>query len=141
MGRDRKLSVATPPLETLSRHKVFCRDRKGPTLVKLCHDIRGPVSRPKHLVLAPNPVATKNLCRESRPKISFLTEKTSVATQPLSMLGNLVVTRRSLLQHRDRKLCRASQPSVHVCCACPDRVVCLALEPCHNTEDLVATQG
>ena len=60
-------------LATLSRHKIFCRKRHGPALGKLCRDIRGPLSRPKHLVLAPKPCRdtkflsrneAKNLCRD-----------------------------------------------------------------------------
>ena len=67
MSRDRKLFVATPPLQTLSRHKIFCRDRKGLALGKLCCDTRGALSGSKHPVPAPNPVTTLNFCRDTRP--------------------------------------------------------------------------
>ena len=36
--------VTTPPLEFLLRHKVLCHNRNVPTLGKLCHDIRRPLS-------------------------------------------------------------------------------------------------
>ena len=68
MGRNRKLSVTTPPLQTLLPHKIFCHDRNGPALGKLCHDIRGPLSQPKHPIPALNPVVTQNLCHDTGQK-------------------------------------------------------------------------
>ena len=41
VGLDWKLFVATPPLQTLSRHKIFYRDRNGPVLGKLCRVTQG----------------------------------------------------------------------------------------------------
>ena len=81
VGRDRILSITTPPLQTLSRHKIFCRDKNGSTLGKLCRDTRGPLSRPKHPFPAPNPVVTQNFYRDVGPKIYISIEKASVATQ------------------------------------------------------------
>ena len=80
-GLVRKPSIATPPLQTLSRHKIFCHDRNGSALGKHCLDTRGPLSRPKYPVPAPNPFATQNFCHDAGQKIIVATEKASVATQ------------------------------------------------------------
>ena len=67
VGRDRKLFVSTPPLQTLSRHKILYRDRNSPALGKLCRDTRGPLSRPKHPIPNPNPMVTLNFYRNTMP--------------------------------------------------------------------------
>ena len=107
MGYNRKLSVATPPLQTLSRHKIFCRNRNGPALGKLCRDTRGPLSRPKHLVPALNLVVTQNFCCNTGPKYLSRQRKPLSRPKPLNMLRNPVATRRSMSRHKARKLCRA----------------------------------
>ena len=65
VGHDRKLFEVTPPLQTLSRHKIFCRNRNNLALGKPCRDTRGSLSRPKHPVPALNPIATLNFCRDT----------------------------------------------------------------------------
>ena len=55
----KKHHVTTTLLETLSRHKVLCRDRNVPPLGKLCHDTRRPSLRSKPGPI-PNSIATLN---------------------------------------------------------------------------------
>ena len=99
MSHNRKLFVATPPRQTLSRHKIFCHDINGSALGKLCRDTRRPLSRPNTLS-QPQTL--------SRHKISVATwgQKSLSRPKPLSMPGNPVATRRSLSRHRARKLYR-----------------------------------
>ena len=68
-------------LQTLSQHKIFCGNRNGPALGKLCRDTRGSLSRPKHPIPALNPITTQNFCRDTGLKIFVATENTSIATQ------------------------------------------------------------
>ena len=145
VGRDWKLFVATPPWETLLRHKVFCCDRNGPALGKLCHDTRGPLSQPKLLVPAPNPVATQNFYRDAGQKISVATKKASVVTQTTSMPGNSVATWRSLSRHRARKHCRVHTLRCHAhvpaCTPRPGRAPGLRTISRHRTRETLSRQN
>ena len=101
MGRDKKLSIATPPLQTLSRHKIFCLDRNGLALEKLYFETRGPMFRSKHPVPAPHSVATQNLYRNTGQKSLSRQKKPLSQPKPPSMPKNPVATRRSLSRHGD----------------------------------------
>ena len=108
-----------------------------------CRDTWGPLSRPKHPVPAPNPVATQNFCRDTGPKISVATEKASVSTQtaqypwePCRDTG-----RPCHDIEPGSSIARASQQRAHACRASPGRVVHLASEPYRDTEGPVTTHG
>ena len=92
--------VATPPLEFISRHNVFYRDRNVLPLGKLCHDIRRPLSRPKPGP-APNPIVTLNSCHDTGPK-SLCRDREGLCSNP-----NHPVCMGTRSRHRARKLCRA----------------------------------
>ena len=99
VGRDRKLFVPTPPLQTLSRHKIFCHDRNGPALGKLYRDTRGPLSLPKH------PIVTQNFYRDTGPKISVATQTTQYAWEPYRNTKIPVVTQGQKALSRTRPIC------------------------------------
>ena len=111
--RDIKSSVATKMAsfgKTLSWHKGDpCRDLSTQSQPHT-------LSRHKIYVVIRG---QKSLSRQRKPLSQ---------PKPPSTLGNPVTTRKSLSQHRARKLCqaRASQPRAHVCRARPGRVVRLA---------------
>ena len=114
-----KHSVATPLLEFLLRHKVFCRDRNVPPLGKLYRDIRRPLWRPKP-GLAPNPVSTLNFCHDTRPK-NLCREKEGLCHNPnyLAYLG-------TVSRHKDP--CRDTDPEGSVTCV-PAALACLSCKP------------
>ena len=136
-----KHSVATPLLEFLSRHKVFYHERNvpppppppPPPLIKLCRDIRRPLSLSKPGP-APNPIATLNSCRDTRPK--------NLCHNPNHPACLGTVSRHRDLYHDtdpESSIPRASQPHAHACRARLNRVVRLAWEPCQDMKDPVET--
>ena len=95
-GSQQETLYRNTTMQPLSRHKIFCRDRNGLALGKLCHDIRDPcrdtntLSQPQTLSQHKIYVATlgqKSLSRQRKPMLR---------PKPPSMPGNPIVTRRSL---------------------------------------------
>ena len=135
-----KHPIATPPWKTLSRHKIFYRDRNVPPLGKLCCNTRRPLSLPK-LGPAPNPVATLNFYHDTGSTIFVVTGKVSVATQTTQHAWEQCRDTEIPVMTHGLKALSCAHVALHVCHAHPGQVVRLALEPCRKTEDLVATQG
>ena len=114
-----KHSVATPPLEFLLRHKVFCHDRNVPPLVKLCRDIRRPLSQPKPSPDS-NPVSRLNFCHDTRPK-NLCREKEGLCHNP-----NYLAYLRTVSRHEDP--CRDTEQEGSVTCV-PTALACLSCKP------------
>ena len=120
MGRKKKKKhpIATPPLETLSRHKVLCRDKNVPPMGKLCRDTRRPLSLPKP-GLALSLVATLNFCCNLGRK-NLYRNKESLYHDP-NHPASLGTMSRCEGLCRDTKpkssIARASRSRAHACCA------------------------
>ena len=108
------------------RDKIFYRDRNGPALGKLCRDTRGPLSRPKHPVPAPNPITTLNFCRDTGTK-NLCCDREGLCRDP-----NHPVSLGTMLQHGDpcrdieleSSVERVSQPRAQAgSCAWPENHV------------------
>ena len=120
--------------------KVFCLNKKTSPLSQLRHDrdsyswekpcrnTRRPLSRPKTSWPIPNPAATRNFCRYTRPK-KLYHDRESLYLDP-----NLPACLGTLSRHGDpypdtepeSSIACASQPCVHSCRMHLGRVVCLA---------------
>ena len=89
----KKHPITTPPLEIMSRHKVFYRDKNFPPLGKLFRDIMTSLSRPKPSPTL-NSVVTVNFCRYTRPK-NLCRNRESLCHDP-----NHPASLGTVLQHR-----------------------------------------
>ena len=104
-SRQKNTLLQHHPWKTLSRHKIFYRDKNVPPLGKLYRDTRRPLSSPS--LASPKPCCDTEFLSRHKADKSLLRQRRPLSRpKPPNMPRNSVATRRSLSQHRARKLCR-----------------------------------